>query len=113
MKSTLRLVWFLLFLLVIFAGFLFTDHNRDPVTLWLGLPLDPRPLSVWVLGAFVGGGFIGVSLGLGLWRGLKTRLALRQQQQRIDEQEQLIAQLRERLAPLEEKSLVSVDAGKT
>jgi uncharacterized integral membrane protein len=110
MKSVIRFLWFLLFLLVVLAGFVFTMRNPEPVALWLGLQFSPRPLSVWLLAAFIFGGLIGLSLGLGIWRGLKARLALRQQRQRLEQQEQLIAQLRERVKQLEEKPLIGSDA---
>jgi uncharacterized integral membrane protein len=110
MKSVLRFLWFLLFLLVVLAGFIFTVHNADAVPLWLGLQFDPKPLSVWLLTAFIGGGLIGLSLGLGIWRGLKTRLTLRQQRQRLDQQDKLIAQLRERVKQLEEKPIKGGEA---
>jgi uncharacterized integral membrane protein len=105
MKSVLRFLWFLLFLLVVLAGFIFTIRNPEPIALWLGLQFGPRPLSVWLLGAFIGGGLIGLSLGLGIWRGLKTRLVLRQQRQRIEQQDKQLAQLRERVKQLEEKPI--------
>ncbi|MDR2213558.1 MAG: LapA family protein [Pseudomonadales bacterium] len=105
MKYITQLLLFLVFLLVVLAGYLFTQRNPEPVALWVGLQLEARPLSVWILGAFISGGVIGLALGLGIWRGLKTRYTLRQQRQRIEQLEQQSKQLRERLHQLEDKPL--------
>jgi Protein of unknown function (DUF1049). len=105
MKSVIRFLWFLLFLLVGLAGFLFTIRNPEPIALWLGVQFDPKPLSIWVLSAFIIGGLIGLALGLGIWRGLKTRLTLRQQRQRLEQQDKELNELRQRLRRLEESSV--------
>lgn len=110
MKSVIRFLWFLLFLLLVLAGFLFTIRNPEPISLWLGVQFDPKPLSIWMLAAFISGGLLGLSLGLGIWRGLKTRLVLRQQRQRIEQQEQTLAELRQRLRQLEEKTITGEQA---
>jgi putative membrane protein len=105
MKSVIRFLWFLLFLLLALAGFIFTIRNPEPVSLWLGVQLAARPLSLWLLVSFIVGGLIGLSLGLGIWRGLKTRLALRQQRQRIEQQDLQLQELRHKLKLLEEQAI--------
>lgn len=64
MKRLARFLLFLLLLAALLAGFVFTLNNTLAVPLWLGIDLDPQPLSVWMLLAFASGGLLGVVLGL-------------------------------------------------
>jgi putative membrane protein len=101
MKRFARFLLFLLFILVVLAGFLFTIRNPEPVALWLGVAFAPRPLSVWLIAAFIAGGLAGLAIGAGLVHRLKLRLLLRQQRLRLEQQDRELAQLRARLATLE------------
>lgn len=76
MKSLSRFLLFLFLVLVVLAGFIFTLKNSNPVALWLLVDFSPRPLSLWVIAAFLAGGFSGLLLGLGLWRNMRNRLRL-------------------------------------
>lgn len=94
MKRLARFLLFLLLVLVLLAGFVFTLNNTTVVPLWLGTDLDPKPLSVWFLLAFSAGGLLGLLLGLGLWRSVRHRLELRQLRARIRQLEQEAAMSR-------------------
>jgi hypothetical protein len=62
MKRLVRFLLFLLLILVLFAGFVFTLNNTVAVPLWLGASLAPKPLSIWMLLAFSAGGLLGLML---------------------------------------------------
>jgi len=97
MKSFFRFLFFLILILTVLAGFLFTIRNPEPVKLWLGIDLEPRPLSVWLIGAFIMGGLAGAILAAGLWRRFRNRLIIRQLNQTISQQSLEISQLKVRL----------------
>jgi uncharacterized integral membrane protein len=95
MKRLARFLLFLLLILVLLAGFVFTLNNTAPVPLWLGADLDPKPLSVWMLLAFAAGGLLGLLLGLGLWQRFLKRLELRQLRARVRQLEQELMQTKQ------------------
>jgi len=84
MKSIARFLLFLLFVLVVFSGFLFTVNNTVEIPLWLGTSLPPKPLGLWVLLAFAVGALLGLLLGFGLWRRVQLKLQVRQLKHRLD-----------------------------
>lgn len=63
------------FLILVFvASITFAYYNSAPVVISLGSwQVSEQPVSVWIIGAFVCGGTIGLLLGLGLIRNLKSR----------------------------------------
>lgn len=95
MKSLARFLLFLLLILVLFAGFIFTLNNSAAVPLWLGIDLNPRPLGVWVLLAFIVGGLAGLLLGLGLWQRFRGRIAAHQLKRRLQQAEMELAILKQ------------------
>ena len=62
MKRLVRFLLFLLLVVVLLAGFVFTLNNTTAVPLWLGTDLAPRPVSIWMLLAFSSGGLLGLLL---------------------------------------------------
>lgn len=92
MKRLARFLLFLLLILVLLAGFVFTLNNTAPVPLWLGADLDSKPLSIWMLLAFSAGGLLGLLLGLGLWQRFLNRLEVRQLRARVRQLEQELTQ---------------------
>lgn len=75
MRFIKRLLVVLLVLLVLLVGILFTLHNMTPVTIDLiFVTLPQASLSLWLLGAFALGGFVGVVLSSLMLVSLKTRL---------------------------------------
>lgn len=88
MNRFVRFLIWLLLLLVFLASVIFSFFNTDPVPLSLGYTtLAPQPLSVWVIGAFVLGGLLGVLLGAGLFRHLRSKLEIRRLHKRVAELE--------------------------
>jgi len=88
MKRLVKFLLFLLLLLVLLAGFVFTLNNTTAVPLWLGVDFNPKPLSVWMLLAFSSGGLIGLLLGLGLWQRFLHAREARQLRIRVQQLEQ-------------------------
>lgn len=84
------------FLLLVFAvSITFSYFNPTPIGLDIGLwQLSPQPVSVWVIGAFVLGGLLGLLLGLGIFRKLKSRAEIRRLNKALREAEIEVAQLR-------------------
>lgn len=75
MRFLKRLIVVVLVLLVLLAGILFTLHNMTPVNIDLiFFTLPQASLSLWLLGAFAVGGFLGVLLSSVVVLSLKTRL---------------------------------------
>ena len=75
MRFLKRLIVVLLVLCVLVVGILFTLHNMVPVTIDLiFITLPEASLSLWLLGAFALGGFVGVMLSSVMLLSLKTRL---------------------------------------
>ncbi|MCD8514132.1 MAG: LapA family protein [Nitrincola sp.] len=75
MRFIKRLLVVLLVVLVLLVGILFTLHNMTPVTIDLiFVTLPQASLSLWLLGAFALGGFVGVVLSSLMLVSLKTRL---------------------------------------
>ena len=68
-----------LFLITVFGiSITFSYLNTAPVSIVLGnWQLSAQPVSVWIIGAFVAGGSIGLLLGLGIFRQLKSRTEIR------------------------------------
>jgi|SRR5690554_2606104 len=88
MNRFVRFLIWLLLLLVFLASVIFSFFHTDPVPLSLGYTtLAPQPLSVWVIGGFVLGGLIGVLLGAGLFRHLRSKLEIKRLQKRVAELE--------------------------
>ncbi len=78
MSKITRFIAGLFFLLVVLAGFIFTSNNSVMVPLWIGIELSPQSLAVWVLLAFAWGGVLGLLLGYGLFRRIKSQLRINQ-----------------------------------
>lgn len=75
MRFLKRVIVVLLMLSVLLLGILFTLHNMTPVNIDLiFFTLPEASLSLWLLGAFALGGFVGVILSSIMLVSLKTRL---------------------------------------
>ena len=95
MKRLARFLLFLLLILVLLAGFVFTLNNTVAVPLWVGTELSAKPLGVWILVAFTLGGLSGLLLGLGLWQRFRTRMELQQIRLRLHQTENELALLKQ------------------
>jgi len=84
------------FLLLVFAASVtFTYYNSTPVAIGIGSwQLDPQPVSVWIISAFVSGGLLGLLLGLGLFRNLKSRVEIRRLSKALKEAQDEVSSLR-------------------
>lgn len=84
------------FLLLVFAASVtFSYYNSTEVVIGIGSwQLRPLPVSVWIIGAFVTGGFLGLLLGLGLFRNLRSRVEIRRLNKALRETEEEVSNLR-------------------
>tara|TARA_B110000858_G_scaffold162625_1_gene187787 strand:- start:8960 stop:9286 length:327 start_codon:yes stop_codon:yes gene_type:complete len=84
------------FLLLVFAASItFSYYNSIPVPIGIGSwQLQPQPVSVWIIGAFVSGGLLGLFLGFGLFRSLKSRVEIRRLRKALVEAEEEVSNLR-------------------
>jgi uncharacterized integral membrane protein len=94
MKRLARFLLFLLLVVVLLAGFVFTLNNPTAVPLWLGVDLAPKPLSIWMLLAFSSGGLLGLLLGFGLLQRYLHAREARQLRNRVRQLEQELEALK-------------------
>ena len=87
MNRLMRYIAYLIFLLVVLAGFIFASNNSIEVPLWIGIELAPQSLAVWLLLAFSWGGLLGMLLGYGLFRRIKAHLKITQLEARLRQAE--------------------------
>ena len=81
--------------LVFIASTAFAYFNTTPVSIAFGnWQLPEQPVSVWIIGAFVVGGSIGLLLGLGFFRNLKSRSEIRKLKKQLIDAKQEVGQLR-------------------
>ncbi len=85
-----------LFLVLVFvASITFSYFNATPVAISFGnLEFPALPVSVWIIGAFVSGGIIGLLLGLGIFRRLRSRSEMRRMKKELTAAKQELKQLR-------------------
>ena len=85
-----------LFLILVFtASITFSYLNTTLVEISIGaLELPPQPVSAWIIGSFVSGGIIGLLLGLGLFKNLKSKSEIRRLIKQLDDAGEEISQLR-------------------
>lgn len=99
MRQLTQLLFGVFLLLVFAASVTFTYYNSIPVTIGIGSwQLQPLPVSIWIIGAFVSGGLLGLLLGLGLFRNLKLRIEIRRLTKALMEAEEKVSN--RRLLPL-------------
>jgi len=85
-----------LFLMLVFiASITFSYFNTTPVAIsFANLSFAAQPVSVWINGAFVCGGVLGLLLGVGLFRNLRSRTEIRRLTRQLEQSERELAQLR-------------------
>jgi len=72
MSALKRLLASVFAICVFVAAAVFAFYNDTPVAIGLGAwRLPPQAVSIWIMGAFLGGGSLGLLLGLRLFRGLR------------------------------------------
>ncbi len=81
--------------LVFISSTAFAYFNPTPVSIAFGnWQLAAQPVSVWIIGAFVVGGSLGLLLGLGLFRNLKSRSEIRRLNRQLTDARQEVGNLR-------------------
>ena len=85
-----------LFLILVFtASVVFTYFNSQPISISVGAWQFPsQPISVWIIGAFVLGGLIGLLFGLGIFKNLKLRAKNRHLNRQLDKAKKQVLLLR-------------------
>lgn len=85
-----------LFLMLVFiTSITFSYFNTTPVAIsFANWQFRAQPVSVWIIGAFVSGGLIGLLLGWGLIRNLKARNEIRRLTRQLEKAQQEVAQLK-------------------
>lgn len=85
-----------LFIILVFAASVaFTYFNSEPISISVGAWQFPsQPISVWIMGAFVLGGLIGLLFGLGIFKNLKLRVKNRHLNRQLDKAKKQVLLLR-------------------
>lgn len=85
-----------LFLVLVFiTSITFAYFNSTPVTIsFANWQFAAQPVSVWIIGAFVSGGMLGLLLGLGMFRNLKSRAEIRRLTKQLEQAQEEVASLR-------------------
>ena len=95
MRQLTQLLSGFFLLLVFVASIVFSYYNSTPVPIVIGAwQLQAKPVSVWIISAFVSGGLLGLLLGLGLFRSLKSRVEIRRLKKALIEAEKEVSNLR-------------------
>lgn len=82
-------------MLVFIASITFSYFNTTAVVItFANWEFPPQPVSVWIIGAFVSGGLLGLLLGLGLFRNLRSRAELKRLTKQLEQARQEAANLR-------------------
>ena len=85
MRTLKRLLAGFFVLCVFVAAVVFAYYNDAPVAIGLGgWRLPPQAVSIWIMGAFIGGGAIGLLLGLRLFEGFRRSSRERNLIRRLD-----------------------------
>lgn len=94
MKKLLNLLSGLFLILVFIASITFTYFNATPVVISFGtFEFAELPVSVWIIGAFVCGGMIGLILGLRFFQGLKSKTDIKRLGKKLRNAEQELERL--------------------
>ncbi len=95
MRKITKLLSALFLVLVFTASISFAYFNTTLVEISVGAwEFPPQPVSVWIIGAFVIGGIIGLLLGLGIFKNLKSKYEIKRLSKQLNEAKQEVSQLR-------------------
>lgn len=82
-------------MLVFLASITFSYFNTAEIGLSFGsIEFAARPVSVWIVGAFVSGGLLGLLLGLRIFHQLRTRSEIRRLTKELENTQQEVNKLR-------------------
>ncbi len=95
MRKFLNLLSGLFLVLVFLAAITFSYYNTTPIAISFGnWQSGAQPVSVWIVSAFVSGGFIGLLLGLRLLSKRHSSKDVRRLQNELDLSKQEVRKLR-------------------
>ena len=95
MRKITKLLSAVFLVLVFTASISFTYFNTTLVEITFGAwEFPPKPVSVWIIGAFVTGGVIGLLLGLGIFKNLRSKYEIKRLTKQLNEAEKEVSQLR-------------------
>jgi uncharacterized integral membrane protein len=86
MRKLMHFMGLMCFLLVVLAGFIFASQNTTKAPLWIGVELAPQTIAVWILLAFAWGAVLGLAIGYGLFRRIKSQYRIRQLEEQLKKQ---------------------------
>jgi len=88
-KGFVRLITFLVFFSIVLLAFLFAANNTTVVVLWLGIEMPAASVGVLIIISFVVGGFLGLLLGVGIFKKLKTMVHIKKLRSEVARLEKL------------------------
>ncbi|MFT6093791.1 MAG: putative integral membrane protein [Pseudohongiellaceae bacterium] len=95
MQKLWNLLSGLFLILVFFVSITFTYFNSTPITIQFGnWQVTQLPASVWIIGAFVSGGLLGLLLGLRFFSGLRSKHEIRRLNKKLHAAELKVEQVR-------------------
>ena len=95
MRTFKRLLAGVFVVCVFVAAVVFAWYNNTPVAIGLGdWRLPPQAVSIWIMGAFIIGGALGLLLGLRLFEGFRRNSRVRKLQRQLAAANREIDQLR-------------------
>ena len=89
MKGFVRFITFLVFVSIVLLAFLFAVNNTTVVVLWLGIEMPAASVGVLVIISFVVGGFLGLLLGVGIFKELETMVQIKKLRSEVARLEKL------------------------
>ena len=89
MKGFVRFITFLVFVSTVLLAFLFAVNNTTVVVLWLGIEMPAASVGVLVIISFVVGGLLGLLLGVGIFKELKTMVQIKKLRSEVARLEKL------------------------
>jgi putative membrane protein len=95
MRKLSNLLSGLFLILVFFVSITFTYFNSTPIIIRFGnWQVTQLPASVWIIGAFVSGGLLGLLLGLRFFSGLRSKHEIRRLNKKLHAAKLEVEQLR-------------------
>lgn len=95
MRKLAQLLSGVFLVLVFIVSITFSYFNTTPVAItFANWQFPAQPVSVWIIGAFVCGGLLGLLFGIGLVRNLKARAEIRRLSKQLEQAQREAARLR-------------------
>lgn len=95
MQKLFNLLSGLFLILVFIVSITFTYFNSTPVIIQFGnWQFAELPVSVWIIGAFVSGGLLGLVLGLRFFNGLRSKSEIKRLNKKLNATQREVEELR-------------------